>query len=95
MSPISEADIALHVGARLRRRRRLLSLSQQEVATACGVGFQQIQKYEAGTQIIAAERLWRAAKVLGVPMSYFYDGLAMEEGATPPRRRSRRRLRGA
>jgi transcriptional regulator with XRE-family HTH domain len=94
MSPISEADIALHVGARLRRRRRLLSLSQQEVAAACGVGFQQIQKYEAGTQIIAAERLWRAAKLLGVPMSYFYDGLA-PEGTTPPRRRSRRPLRGA
>ncbi len=85
MPSLSEADIASHVGARLRRRRRQLELSQQEVATACGVGFQQIQKYEAGAQIIAAERLWRASRVLGVPVSYFYDGLPAGPAIAPRR----------
>jgi transcriptional regulator with XRE-family HTH domain len=69
-------DIDLHLGRRLRRRRRLLGLTQQQLAQAVGVRFQQIQKYECGANRISAARLWRIAAALDVPVGYFYDGLA-------------------
>ena len=72
-------DIDMQLGRRLRRRRRLMGLSQQALAGACGVGFQQIQKYECGCSRMSAARLWRLSKALGVEMHYFSDGLA----ATP------------
>ena len=72
-------DIDLHLGRRLRRRRRLLGLTQQQLASVVGVRFQQIQKYECGANRISAARLWRIAAALEVPVGYFYDGLA--EGA--------------
>jgi transcriptional regulator with XRE-family HTH domain len=68
-------DIDLHIGKRLRRRRRLLGLTQQQVAEGVGIRFQQIQKYECGANRISAARLWQLAQVLEVPVSYFYDGL--------------------
>ena len=69
-------DIDLHLGKRLRRRRRLLGLTQQQLADAVGVRFQQIQKYECGANRISAARLWRLAEALEVPVGYFYDGLS-------------------
>jgi transcriptional regulator with XRE-family HTH domain len=69
-------DIDLHLGRRLRRRRRLLGLTQQQLASVVGVRFQQIQKYECGANRISAARLWRIAAALEVPVGYFYDGLA-------------------
>ncbi|MBV9509522.1 MAG: helix-turn-helix transcriptional regulator [Caulobacteraceae bacterium] len=69
-------DIDLHLGKRLRRRRRLLGLTQQQLADAVGVRFQQIQKYECGANRISAARLWRLSEALEVPVGYFYDGLA-------------------
>ena len=69
-------DIDLHLGKRLRRRRRLLGLTQQQLADAVGVRFQQIQKYECGANRISAARLWRLAEALEVAVGYFYDGLA-------------------
>jgi len=72
-------DIDLHLGRRLRRRRRLLGLTQQQLASVVGVRFQQIQKYECGANRISAARLWRISAALEVPVGYFYDGLA--EGA--------------
>jgi transcriptional regulator with XRE-family HTH domain len=69
-------DIDLHLGKRLRRRRRLLGLTQQQLAQNVGVRFQQIQKYECGANRISAARLWRLSQALEVPTSYFYDGLA-------------------
>jgi transcriptional regulator with XRE-family HTH domain len=75
-------DIDLHLGRRLRRRRRLLSLTQQQLATAVGIRFQQIQKYECGANRISAARLWQLAEALEIPISYFYDGL----GETQTRR---------
>jgi transcriptional regulator with XRE-family HTH domain len=69
-------DIDLHLGKRLRRRRRLLGLTQQQLAAAVGVRFQQIQKYECGANRISAARLWGLAEALEVPVGYFYDGLA-------------------
>ena len=69
-------DIDLHLGKRLRRRRRLLGLTQQQLADSVGVRFQQIQKYECGANRISAARLWRLSEALEVPVGYFYDGLS-------------------
>ena len=72
-------DIDVHLGKRLRRRRRLLGLTQQQLAGACGVRFQQIQKYECGANRISAARLWQLSEALEVPIGYFYDGLSAAE----------------
>lgn len=69
-------EIDVHLGRRLRRRRRLLGLTQQELALACGVRFQQIQKYECAANRMSAARVWQLAEVLEVPVSYFYEGFA-------------------
>jgi transcriptional regulator with XRE-family HTH domain len=69
-------DIDLHLGKRLRRRRRLLGLTQQQLANSVGIRFQQIQKYECGANRISAARLWQLAEALEVPVGYFYDGVA-------------------
>ena len=68
-------EIDVHLGRRLRRRRRLLGLTQQQLAGSCGVRFQQIQKYECAANRMSAARLWQLAEVLQVPVSYFYEGL--------------------
>ena len=67
--------IDFHLGRRLRRRRRLLGLTQQELAASVGVRFQQIQKYECGANRISASRLYELSRALSVPVQYFYDGL--------------------
>lgn len=72
--------IDLHVGNRVRQRRRLLGMTQQRLADAVRIRFQQIQKYESGANRISASRLWTLAKALDVPISYFFEGV--EEGAT-------------
>ena len=79
-------DIDLHLGRRLRRRRRLLGLTQQQLANQVGIRFQQIQKYECGANRISAARLWQLAEALESPVSYFYDGLAeaLESKSAPP-----------
>jgi len=68
-------DIDFHLGKRMRRRRRLLGLTQQQLAEACGVRFQQIQKYECGANRVSAARLWRISEALEVPVNYFFEGL--------------------
>ena len=68
-------DIDFHLGKRMRRRRRLLGLTQQQLAEACGVRFQQIQKYECGANRVSAARLWKIAGALEVQMNYFFEGL--------------------
>jgi transcriptional regulator with XRE-family HTH domain len=79
-------DIDFHLGKRLRRRRRLLGLTQQQLANACGVRFQQIQKYECGANRISAARLWRIAEALDVEVGYFYEGLAGPAASVPATR---------
>lgn len=69
-------NIDVHLGRRLRRRRRLLGMTQQELAQACGVRFQQIQKYECAANRMSAGRVWQLAELLEVPVSYFYEGFA-------------------
>jgi transcriptional regulator with XRE-family HTH domain len=78
-------NIDEHLGKRLRRRRRLLGLTQQELATACGVRFQQIQKYECGANRMSAARLWLIAEALAAPVSYFYEGLEIAGCKGAPR----------
>jgi transcriptional regulator with XRE-family HTH domain len=68
-------EIDVHLGRKLRRRRRLLGLTQQQLAGACGVRFQQIQKYECAANRMSAARIWQLSEVLQVPVSYFYEGL--------------------
>lgn len=69
-------DIDLHVGKRLRRRRRLLGLTQQSLAEEVGIRFQQIQKYECGANRVSAARLFELSEALSVPIQYFYEGLS-------------------
>lgn len=68
-------DIDLHVGKRLRRRRRLLGMTQQQLADLVGIRFQQIQKYECGANRVTASRLFELAVALAVPVNYFFEGL--------------------
>lgn len=70
-----------HVGARIRERRVMLGLSQQQLAQMIGVTYQQAHKYERGLNRISAGRLYEIAQVLSVPVSWFFEGLAAE-GAT-------------
>lgn len=67
--------VDMHVGSRLRMRRMMLSVSQEKLGEALGVSFQQIQKYEKGTNRIGAGRLQDVANELKVPISYFYDDM--------------------
>ena len=73
---MSKDSINRMIGRRMRNRRRILELTQSEVGKACGVCFQQIQKYEAGAGAISAGMLWRLTQVLEVDMAYFFDGLS-------------------
>ena len=68
-------EIDIHLGQRLRHRRKLLSLTQQNVGNAIGVSLQQIQKYESGKGRMFATRLYQLADLLDVPVGYFYEGL--------------------
>jgi len=65
--------IDVHVGARIAARRKLLQLSQKELADKLGITFQQVQKYEKGVNRIGAGRLYSIANILGVDINYFYD----------------------
>jgi transcriptional regulator with XRE-family HTH domain len=65
--------IDVHVGGRLRLRRMLLGLSQDQLGKSIGLTFQQIQKYEKGVNRIGASRVFELSKVLDVPVQYFYD----------------------
>jgi transcriptional regulator with XRE-family HTH domain len=63
-----------HVGSRVRMRRMLASISQEKLGEALGLTFQQVQKYEKGTNRISASRLQQIAKMLDVPVSFFFEG---------------------
>ena len=67
--------IDVHVGARIRMRRQLINMSQERLGELLGITFQQVQKYEKGSNRISASRLYYASKTLGVPVQFFFDGL--------------------
>jgi transcriptional regulator with XRE-family HTH domain len=71
--------IDVHVGARIRMRRQLINMSQERLGELLGITFQQVQKYEKGSNRISASRLFYASKTLGVPVQFFFDGLPGSE----------------
>lgn len=70
-----------HVGKRIRHRRWMIGMTQQQLADKVGIKFQQIQKYETGMNRVSASRLWDIADALGVTIAFFFEGLA--EGSAP------------
>ncbi len=72
-----------HVGTRVRMRRVILGLSQEKLGSALGLTFQQIQKYEKGTNRIGASRLQAISRFLDVPPSYFFEGAPAALGMQP------------
>ena len=69
------AEVDMHVGARVRMRRRFLGLTQQALAESLGLTFQQVQKYERGANRVSASKLYEIARALHVPVPYFFEGL--------------------
>ncbi|MEO5615460.1 MAG: helix-turn-helix transcriptional regulator [Cypionkella sp.] len=65
-----------HVGKRIRHRRWMIGMTQQQLADKVGIKFQQIQKYETGMNRVSASRLWDIADALGVTIAFFFEGLA-------------------
>jgi transcriptional regulator with XRE-family HTH domain len=84
----STAAIDDHVGARIRERRIMLGLTQQQLAEMIGVTYQQAHKYERGINRVSAGRLFEIARVLNAPITYFYEGLGEDKPrtATPHQR---------
>jgi transcriptional regulator with XRE-family HTH domain len=68
--------VDLHVGGRVRMRRKMLGVSQERLADALGLTFQQVQKYERGANRISASKLYEIARFLSAPISYFFEGLS-------------------
>ena len=75
--------IDAHVGCRVRTRRTLLGLNQTQLGEALGITYQQVQKYERGSNRIGASRLYHLSKILDVPVSYFYEDMPEELGEAP------------
>lgn len=70
-----------HVGQCIRHRRWTVGMTQQQLAQAVGIKFQQIQKYETGMNRVSASRLWDIARALDVPVAFFFEGLADAAGS--------------
>jgi transcriptional regulator with XRE-family HTH domain len=68
-----------HVGNRVRMRRLLVGMSQEKLGELLGITFQQVQKYEKGSNRVSASRLYQISRVLGVPVQYFYDELKEDD----------------
>lgn len=93
MSRTKEKSIDAHIGSRLRLRRLMRGISQESLGELLSVTFQQVQKYEKGTNRVSASRLYEMAQILDVPIDYFFDGLTddlsglhpegMQESDTP------------
>jgi len=70
-----------HVGSRVRMRRMMLAMSQEKLGDALGLTFQQVQKYEKGTNRIGASRLQQISSILQVPVSFFFEGASQLDGS--------------
>lgn len=75
--------VDMHVGKRIRHRRWLKGMTQQQLAECVGIKFQQIQKYETGANRVSASRLWDIATALEVEISFFFEGIETEETDAP------------
>jgi transcriptional regulator with XRE-family HTH domain len=78
--------IDVHVGARIRQRRTLLGMSQEKLGEAIGLTFQQVQKYERGANRVGSSRLFDLARVLDVPVSYFFEDMSAGTASKSPSR---------
>ena len=67
--------VDVYVGQRVRQRRWMVGMTQQQLGDNVGIKFQQIQKYETGTNQISAKRMWDIAAVMEVPVSFFFEGI--------------------
>lgn len=87
MTKTAPNPVDIHVGNRVRLRRVLLGYSQERLGEALDLTFQQVQKYEKGTNRISASRLFEIAKILEVPVQFFFEGIAdgaLSDGNTGP-----------
>ncbi len=78
------SPVDVHVGARLRVRRTLLGMNQTTLGDTLGLSFQQVQKYERGTNRISAGRLFALSQMLDVPVEYFFDDMPTAVAASSP-----------
>ena len=76
--------VDVHVGKRVRHRRWMVGMTQQQLGDIVGIKFQQIQKYETGMNRISASRLWDIAQALGVSISFFFEGFDEDEQVPAP-----------
>ncbi len=67
--------VDVHVGQRVRQRRWMVGMTQQQLAARVGIKFQQIQNYETGANRISASRIWDIAAAMEVPVSFFFEGI--------------------
>ena len=80
----SPNPIDVHVGQRIRARRKALGVSQERLAGELGLTFQQVQKYERGANRVSASKLWEIARALGTDLSSFFEGLNLASGVAEP-----------
>jgi transcriptional regulator with XRE-family HTH domain len=86
--PKRSTPVDIHVGMRVRERRTALGMSQPTLAAALGISYQQLSKYEQAQNRISVSRLYDLSKVLGVPITFFLEGIAETEAtAQTPKRR--------
>lgn len=78
--------IDMHVGRRVRMRRTLLGMSQEQLGEALNITFQQVQKYERGSNRISASRLWDIGQILDVPVSFFFEEMSDDTKELSPRK---------
>lgn len=83
--PVRKPNLVdVHVGSRLRQRRMLLGISQEQLAEMLGLTFQQVQKYERGTNRVSASRLFQLARTLDTPITWFFDDMDNEPSGEQP-----------
>ena len=81
------SPIDVHVGARVRLRRTLFGMTQTDLGDELGLTFQQVQKYEKGTNRIGSSRLYELSRVFDVPVEHFFEGMPPEAAASLPAKR--------
>jgi transcriptional regulator with XRE-family HTH domain len=81
---VGTRGIDQHVGERIRARRAELGLTQEQLAQALHVSYQQVQKYETGANRISAGRIFEIARALGVDVGYFFQALGLDQGGEQP-----------
>jgi transcriptional regulator with XRE-family HTH domain len=81
MSSKHPDPVDIYVGSRVRMRRLMVGMSQEKLGDKLGLTFQQVQKYEKGTNRVSASRLQQLSEILSVPIPFFFDGLPQPRGA--------------